>query len=81
MHLGSVKHQLRNRTGGSVAEVDHHETWQRARTMACVVTREQARRQLIDEAERSGLTRVGARCRRARVRDAGFAEGAIRLFS
>ena len=37
MHLRSVKQQLANRTGCSIAEVDHHDTWQRARlTLACV---------------------------------------------
>ena len=33
----SAKAQLQNRFGASVAEVDHHELWQRARlTLACV---------------------------------------------
>ena len=36
--LLSVKAQLQRRFGASVAEVDHHEVWQRARvTLACVV--------------------------------------------
>jgi uncharacterized protein YlxP (DUF503 family) len=40
MLLRSAKDQLRNRFGASVAEVDHHETWQRARITASVVARE-----------------------------------------
>ncbi len=46
----SVKAQLQQRFGASVAEVDHHELWQRARlTVACVArdytrSREVARR-------------------------------------
>ena len=36
-HLLSAKAQLQRRFGASVAEVDHHELWQRARlTVACV---------------------------------------------
>ena len=36
-HVKSAKAQLQNRFGASVAEVDHHEKWQRARlTIACV---------------------------------------------
>ena len=35
--LLSVKAQLQRRFGASVAEVDHHDVWQRARlTLACV---------------------------------------------
>jgi uncharacterized protein len=35
-HLRSAKAQLQNRVGASVAEVDHHDLWQRARiTAAC----------------------------------------------
>ena len=40
MLLRSAKDQLRNRFGAAVAEVDHHEAWQRARITAAVVTRE-----------------------------------------
>ena len=36
MHLRSVKQQLANRTGCSIAEVDHHDTWQRAQPHARV---------------------------------------------
>ena len=35
--MKSAKAQLQNRFGASVAEVDHHEKWQRTRlTIACV---------------------------------------------
>jgi len=35
-HLRSAKDNLRNRFGASVAEVDHHDLWQRASlTVAC----------------------------------------------
>lgn len=35
-HLRSAKASLRNRFGASVAEVDHHDLWQRAAlTIAC----------------------------------------------
>ena len=49
----SAKAQLQNRFGASVAEVDHHEMWQRARLTAAVVTREHRdASRLLDEAER-----------------------------
>ena len=36
-HVRSAKDNLRNRFGAAVAEVDHHELWQRATlTVACV---------------------------------------------
>jgi uncharacterized protein len=36
-HVKSAKAQLQNRFGAAVAEVDHHDLWQRARlTVACV---------------------------------------------
>ena len=36
-HVASAKAHLRERFGASVAEVDHHDLWQRARlTVACV---------------------------------------------
>jgi uncharacterized protein len=36
-HVKSAKAQLQNRFGASVAEVDHHDLWQRcALTVACV---------------------------------------------
>ncbi len=40
MYLRSAKEQLRNRFGAAVAEVDHHEAWQRARITAALVTRQ-----------------------------------------
>lgn len=53
MHVRSAKDQLRNRFGASVAEVDHHELWQRARITAAVVTREPAEAdKLLSDAER-----------------------------
>jgi uncharacterized protein YlxP (DUF503 family) len=53
MHLRSVKQQLANRTGCSIAEVDHHDAWQRARlTLACVTRQARDAERLLDEAER-----------------------------
>ena len=53
MHLRSVKQQLANRTGGSIAEVDHHDAWQRAQlTLACVAREAGEAGRLLDEAER-----------------------------
>ena len=37
--LLAVKAQLQRRFGASVAEVDHHDVWQRARLTVAVVTR------------------------------------------
>ena len=49
----SAKAQLQNRFGMSVAEVDHHELWQRARlTMSCVTREYREAEQLLHEAER-----------------------------
>ena len=53
MLLRSAKDQLRNRFGAAVAEVDHHEAWQRARITAAVVAREYGEAQkLLADAER-----------------------------
>jgi uncharacterized protein YlxP (DUF503 family) len=53
MHVRSAKEQLKNRFGAAVAEVDHHELWQRARITAAVVTREPGEAErLLAEAER-----------------------------
>lgn len=53
MFLRSAKQQLQNRVGASVAEVDHHDAWQRARlTVACVARRAGETERLLDEAER-----------------------------
>src|SRR2546421_12552298 len=52
-HVKSAKAQLQNRFGASVAEVDHHDLWQRARlTMSCVARDEREVIRLLDEAER-----------------------------
>jgi hypothetical protein len=52
-YVKSAKAQLQNRFGVSVAEVDHHELWQRARlTMSCVTREYLEAEQLLDEAER-----------------------------
>jgi uncharacterized protein YlxP (DUF503 family) len=51
--LLSVKAQLQRRFGASVAEVDHHEVWQRARlTLACVSRGHKDLQELLDGAER-----------------------------
>jgi uncharacterized protein YlxP (DUF503 family) len=51
--LLSVKAQLQRRFGASVAEVDHHEVWQRARlTLACVARGHKELQELLDGAER-----------------------------
>jgi uncharacterized protein YlxP (DUF503 family) len=51
--LLSVKAQLQRRFGASVAEVDHHDVWQRARiTAACVAREHREVERLLDEAER-----------------------------
>ena len=49
----SAKAQLQHRVGASVAEVDHHDVWQRARlTVACVAREHREAERLLDEAER-----------------------------
>jgi uncharacterized protein len=51
--LLSAKAQLQRRFGASVAEVDHHELWQRARlTVACVARGHRDVEELLDGAER-----------------------------
>jgi uncharacterized protein len=51
--VSSAKAQLQNRFGASVAEVDHHELWQRARlTMSCVAREHREVVRLLDEAVR-----------------------------
>ena len=53
MHLRSVKAHLGNRVGCSIAEVDHHDTWQRSRlTLACVARDAGEAERLLDTAER-----------------------------
>lgn len=52
-YVKSAKAQLQNRFGASVAEVDYHELWQRARlTLSCVTREYREAEQLLDEAER-----------------------------
>src|SRR5438128_5209654 len=52
-HVKSAKAQLQNRFGASVAEVDHHDLWQRcALTVACVARGHRELEQLLDGAER-----------------------------
>ena len=49
----SAKAQLQQRFGASVAEVDHHELWQRAGlTVACVARGHRELEELLDGAER-----------------------------
>ena len=49
----SVKAQLHQRFGASVAEVDHHELWQRARiTLSCVGREHRDVEELLAGAER-----------------------------
>jgi uncharacterized protein YlxP (DUF503 family) len=52
-HVKSAKAQLQNRFGASVAEVDYHEKWQRARlTVACVAREHREAERLLEEAVR-----------------------------
>jgi uncharacterized protein YlxP (DUF503 family) len=49
----SAKAQLQNRFGASVAEVDHHDLWQRSRlTVACVARNHREAETLLEEAVR-----------------------------
>jgi uncharacterized protein len=49
----SAKAQLQNRFGASVAEVDHHDLWQRSRlTVACVAREHREAETLLEEAVR-----------------------------
>jgi uncharacterized protein len=51
--LLSVKAQLQRRFGASVAEVDHHDVWQRSRlTLVCVARGHHELQGLLDGAER-----------------------------
>ena len=52
-YVKSAKAQLQNRFGASVAEVEHHDLWQRARlTLSCVTREYREAEQLLDDAER-----------------------------
>ena len=49
----SAKAHLARWVGASVAEVDHHDVWQRARiTVACAAREHREAERLLDEAER-----------------------------
>jgi uncharacterized protein len=51
--VNSAKAQLQNRFGVAVAEVDHHELWQRSRlTVACVTREHREAELLLEEAVR-----------------------------
>jgi uncharacterized protein YlxP (DUF503 family) len=51
--LLSLKSDLQRRTGAAIAEVDHHELWQRTRlTLSCVAREYREAEKLLDEAER-----------------------------
>ena len=53
MVVRSVKAQLQNRVGCSIAEVDHHEVWQRVRlTLSCTAREVGEAERLLDDAER-----------------------------
>ena len=66
----SAKAQLQNRLGASVAEVDHHDLWQRARlTIACVAREAREAERLLDEAERYLVGQEWDASRYARPRD------------
>jgi uncharacterized protein len=52
-HVKSAKAQLQNRFGAAVAEVDHHDLWQRSRlTVACVARDQREVEKLLEEAVR-----------------------------
>ena len=52
-HLLAAKAQLQRRFGASVAEVDHHELWQRSRlTVACVAREHHDAERLVEAAIR-----------------------------
>jgi uncharacterized protein YlxP (DUF503 family) len=52
-YVKSAKAQLQQRFGASVAEVDHHELWQRSRvTLSCVARGHRELGELLDGAER-----------------------------
>ncbi len=53
MVVKSVKVHLQNRVGCSIAEVDHHDVWQRARlTLSCTAREVGEAGRLLDAAER-----------------------------
>ena len=52
-HVKSAKAQLHQRFGASVAEVDHHDLWQRSRlAVACAASGHKELQELLDAAVR-----------------------------
>ena len=52
-YVKAAKAQLQQRFGASVAEVDHHDLWQRSRlTLSCVARGHRELEELLDAAER-----------------------------
>jgi uncharacterized protein len=52
-HVQSAKAQLQHRLGATVAEVDHHDLWQRTRlTVACAAREPSEAARLLADAER-----------------------------
>ncbi len=52
-YVKSAKAQLQNRFGASVAEVDHHDLWQRSKlTVACVTRNRRDAERLLEEVVR-----------------------------
>ena len=63
----SAKAQLQNRFGASVAEVDHHELWQRAALTAAFVAREAREAEELAAPGRALARRAGLGARRRRA--------------
>ena len=67
--LLSLKAQLARRFGASVAEVDHHDVWQRSRlTLACVAREHGELQELLDGAERYARSAGLRACSRSSAR-------------
>ena len=65
-YVKSAKAQLHERFGASVAEVDHHELWQRSTLAVACATREHSELQgLLDAVERYSARRSGSFCARS----------------
>ena len=79
-HLRSAKAQLQNRVGASVAEVDHHDVWQRARiTVACVAREHMSSSGCSTTPSAGSRPGVGGRARAALRRRSGRLEARRRL--
>ena len=77
MVIKSVKAHLQNRVRCSIAEVDHHDVWQRARlTLSCATREAREAGRLLDEAERwlvgQGLDPLGVERSVVSLDDGGF---------